>query len=182
MRTHQLFRRIRQRLAKASPASHIRGALLRRKLTSAGILIVHPGKPPVQVVNRGGKIVCENVAFFPGVRLECWRGGCIVIGNGTYLNHDVEIVAEREVRIGRDCKIAWDVIIMDTSQHGIGMEPPVVSPVVIEDNVWIGARAIILPGVTIGVGAVIGAGAVVTRDVPARGIAVGNPARVIRTY
>ena len=182
MRVRQLITQIRERLAKASPAAHLRGALLGRKLTSAGILIVHAGKPRVQIVNRGGKIVCENVAFFPGVRLECLPGGCIVIGNGTYLNHDVEIVAEREVRIGRDCKIAWDVVIMDTSQHGIGTEPPVVRPVVIQDNVWIGARAIILPGVTIGTGAVIGAGAVVTKDVPARGIAVGNPARVIRTY
>lgn len=178
----QLIRQTRTRLAMAPVSAHVRGALLRRKFTSAGILIVQPGKPGVQVINRGGKIICENVAFFPGVRLECLPGGCILIGNGTYLNHDVEIVAEREVRIGRDCKIAWDVIIMDTSQHGIGAEPPTVSPVVIGDNVWIGARAILLPGVTIGDGAVIGAGAVVTKDVPAHGIAAGNPARVIRTY
>lgn len=182
MRVQQLINQIRKRLAIASPAAYVRGALIRRKLTSAGIVIVHAGSPRVQVVNRGGKIVCENVAFFPGVRLECLSGGCIVIGNGTYLNHDVEIVAAREVRIGRDCKISWDVVIMDTSQHGIGDEPPAVRPVVIEDNVWIGARAIILPGVRIGTGAVIGAGAVVTKDVPPRSVAVGNPARVIRSY
>lgn len=178
----QLIRRIRKRLAIAPLSAYVRGVLLRRKLTSAGIIIVQPGKPGVRVVNRGGKILCGNVAFFPGVRLECLPGGCIIIGNGTYLNHDVEIVAEREVRIGRDCKIAWDVVIMDTSQHGIGAEPRAVRPVVIGDNVWIGARAIILPGVTLGEGAVIGAGAVVTKDVPAHGIAVGNPARVVRTY
>jgi acetyltransferase-like isoleucine patch superfamily enzyme len=53
-------------------------------------------------------------------------------------------------------------------------------PVVVEDHVWIGARAIILPGVTLGEGCVIGAGAVVTKDVPPYTIAVGNPARVVR--
>jgi acetyltransferase-like isoleucine patch superfamily enzyme len=177
-----IIRRLRNRWAMAPLAAHVRGALLRRKFTSSGMIIVHSGKPRVQVVNRGGKIICENVAFFPGVRLECLRGGCLFIGNGTYLNHDVEIVAEREVHIGRDCKIAWDVIIMDTSQHGIGAEPATVLPVVIGDNVWIGARAIVLPGVTIGDGAVIGAGAVVTKSVPAHAIAAGNPARVIRVY
>ncbi|WP_305847127.1 DapH/DapD/GlmU-related protein, partial [Zoogloea sp. LCSB751] len=54
-------------------------------------------------------------------------------------------------------------------------------PVTIEDRVWIGGGAILLPGVTIGRRAIIGAGAVVTRDIPADSVAVGNPARVIRT-
>lgn len=53
-------------------------------------------------------------------------------------------------------------------------------PVIIEDNVWIGDKAIILPNVTIGKGSIIGAGAVVTKDIPPYCIAVGNPAKVIR--
>jgi maltose O-acetyltransferase len=53
-------------------------------------------------------------------------------------------------------------------------------PVVIEDDVWLGARVIILPGIRVGHGAVIGAGAIVTKDVPPFAICVGNPARVIR--
>jgi maltose O-acetyltransferase len=56
----------------------------------------------------------------------------------------------------------------------------VAKPVVIEDNAWIGGAAILLPGVRIGRNAVVGAGAVVTRDVPADTVVVGNPARVIR--
>lgn len=51
---------------------------------------------------------------------------------------------------------------------------------IVGDNVWIGNRAIVLPGVTIGDGAVVGAGSVVTRDVPARTVVAGNPARVVR--
>lgn len=178
----RLTAKVKKGLALAPLTAYLRGALLRRKLTSAGVIAVHAGKPRVQVINRSGKIICENVAFFPGVRLECLRGGCIFIGNGTYLNHDTEIIAEREVHIGRDCKIAWDVVIMDTNQHGIGGELAIARPVIIGNNVWIGARAMILPGVTLGDGAIIGAGAVVTRDVPPRGIAAGNPARVLRTY
>jgi maltose O-acetyltransferase len=56
----------------------------------------------------------------------------------------------------------------------------VAKPIVIEENVWIGGSAILLPGVTVGRNAVVGAGAVVTRNVPANTVVVGNPARVIR--
>ncbi len=169
--------RVRTRLRAAPLASYIRGAWLRRHFNRAGVVVVMPGRPGVRVANRGA-IEVENVAFFPGVRLECWRDGRIVIGNGTYLNRNTEIIAAREVRIGRDCMIAWDVVIMDTDQHGIGGAPPAARPVVIGDRVWVGCRAIILKGVTIGDGAVIGAGAIVTRDVPAGAIVTGPAASV----
>jgi acetyltransferase-like isoleucine patch superfamily enzyme len=83
------------------------------------------------------------------------------------------------VTIGRDCKIARDVIIMDTDQHELPGQGLLVSPVVIEDRAWIGARAIILKGVTVGHDAIIAAGAVVTRDVPARAVVGGVPAKVL---
>lgn len=181
MRALTLIARVRHRLTLAPPSSHVRGWLLRRKFTRAGWILVQPGRPGPRILNRGGQIICEHVAFFPGVRLECLKGGRILIGNGTYLNRNTEIIAEREVTIGRDCKIAWDVVIMDTDQHGIGDQPPVVRPVHIGDRVWIGCRAIILKGVTIGEGAVIGAGAIVTKDVPSHAIVTG-PAAVIRGY
>ena len=83
--------------------------------------------------------------------------------------------------IGRDCKIARDVLIMDTDQHPLPGTDLVVAPVVIEDRVWIGARAIVLKGVQIGHDSVVGAGAIVTRSVPPGSIVVGTAARVIRT-
>ncbi len=170
--------RVRYHLSMASPMAYLRGMLLRRKFTRAGILVVHAGRTRVSVVNRGGEIICENISFFEGVRLECLKGGRIFIGNGTYLNHDTEIVAQTEVSIGRHCKIAWDVVIMDTDQHGTGDQPAQARPVRIGDQVWIGCRAIILKGVTIGPGAVIGAGAIVTKDVPAGAIVTGPPAQI----
>ena len=89
------------------------------------------------------------------------------------------VVAWKEVAIGRDCMIGWDVLIMDTDQHplpGRGLDN---RPVRIGDGVWIGARATILKGVTIGDGAIVGACAVVTRDVPA-GAVVTGPSAVTR--
>lgn len=173
--------KIRKRLALAPPSAYLRGFLLRRKFEHAGIVIVQPGRPGVRIENHGGQISCENVAFFPGVRLECFAGARIHIGNGTYLNRNTEIIAAKDVTIGRDCLISWDVLIMDTSQHGVWNEPIVVRPVAIGDHVWIGARAVILPGVAIGDHAIVGAAAVVTRDVPPSTMVAGNPARVIRS-
>lgn len=170
--------RARQRLRKASLASHLRGLWVRRKLARAGIVVVPPGRPGVRVASQGS-IVVENVALYPGVRLECWRGARMTIGNGTYLNRNTEVIAAREVRIGRDCMIAWDVVIMDTDQHGVGGGAAVAKPVIIGDRVWIGCRALILKGVTIGDDAVVGAGAIVTHDVPA-GAVVTGPAATVR--
>src|SRR5205085_10568491 len=117
-----------------------------------------------------------------GVRLECWSGGRIRIGTGTYLNRGVEIVAAGSVTIGRDCKIARDVIIMDTDQHSLPHGELVVRPVDIGDRVWIGARAMVLKGVHVGHDSVIGAGAIVTRSVPPHTTVVGPAAGVLRTH
>ena len=180
MPARTLHKRVVHRLRKHSLLSLLLGLGLRFRFTRAGLIVREPGLPTIKVRNDGGRIEVANCTFYPGVRLECWRGARIVIGNGTYLNRNTEVIAQREVRIGRDCKIAWDVVIMDTDQHGIGGAPPVASPVRIGDRVWIGCRAIVLKGVTIGDDAVIGAGAIVTRDVPAGAVVVGQAARMIR--
>lgn len=174
-----IFRKVYTRLRQGPISAYIWGLLLRRKFTRGGIIVATPGWPKPRVINRGGEIHVENCAFFPGVRLEVWKGGSIFIGNGTYLNRNTEIIAQQEVRIGRDCMIAWDVVIMDTDQHSIDGSPPVAKPVIIGNNVWIGCRAIILKGVQIGDQAVIGAGAIVTHDVPPGGIVTG-PAATLR--
>ena len=175
-----LLRRVIARVRRGGVRGHFLGLLLRLKLPRAGILVVLGGWHLPEIDNRGGRIEVGNCAFFPGVRLECWKGARILIGSGTYLNRNTEIVASHIVTLGRDCKIGRDVIIMDTDQHPVPGVHGALSPVTIEDRVWIGARAIVLKGVTIGHDSIIGAGAIVTRDVPALSIAVGQPARVIK--
>lgn len=170
---------MRRRLRQDGVGPYLLGLLYRRSFQRAGIIGIRGGFPFPSIENRG-RIEVENCAFFSGVRLECWRGALIRIGNGTYLNRNTEIIAARSVVIGRDCKIARDVIIMDTDQHPLPGGKLVAEPVTIEDGVWIGARAIVLKGVTIGHDAVVGAGSVVTKDIPAAAIAVGTPARVLR--
>jgi acetyltransferase-like isoleucine patch superfamily enzyme len=173
--------RATRRLRDHGLSSHLLGLWLRRKFQRAGVLIVRGGWPLPHVDNRGGYIDVGHCAFFSGVRLECWPGATITIGHGTYLNRNTEIVAGQRVTIGRDCKIARDVIIMDTDQHALPFSDLVVKPVEIGDRVWIGSRAIVLKGVIIGDDSIIGAGAVVTKSVPPRSVVVGPAARVIKT-
>jgi acetyltransferase-like isoleucine patch superfamily enzyme len=169
--------KVRRRLEKSGIAAHVLGLWTSQKFQESGIVVVQ-GWWPLPTIDNRGTILVEDCAFFPGVRLECWEEATIRIGNGTYLNRNTEIVAAQSVTIGRDCKIARDVIIMDTDQHALSDGQLRVAPVVIEDRVWVGARAIILKGVRVGHDAVIGAGSVVTRDVPASAIVAGVPARV----
>lgn len=180
MPARTIWQRVRHRLRSHSLLSLLLGLGLRFRFSRAGLLVREPGLPLIRIRNDGGHIEVANCTFYPGVRLECWRGARITIGNGTYLNRNVEIIAQQEVTIGRDCKIAWDVVIMDTDQHGAGDAPAVAKPVRIGDRVWIGCRAIVLKGVTIGDGAVIGAGTIVAKDVPPGAVVAGQEPRVIR--
>ena len=120
------------------------------------------------------------------VRLHAGAGAVVSVGSGTHFNNNVQVFAATGVAIGSRCLIGDAVLIMDADGHGLAPErrhdsagPS--SSVVVEDNVWIGSRAIILKGVTLGEGCVVGAGSVVTRTVPPRTVVAGNPARVIRT-
>lgn len=173
----QLYRRARQ----LGLFSLLRGLYVRRSFSEAGVLSVAAGWPLPKVINKGGQVEIGNCGLFPGVRIECWEGAVVRVGKGTYLNRNAEIVAARSVTVGRDCKIARDVLIMDTDQHPVGPEPMVTKAVEIGDRVWIGSRAIVLKGVTIGHDSVIGAGAIVTKSVPPWSVVVGTAAHVIRS-
>ena len=114
----------------------------------------------------------------------CSYGQNIYIGDHVYLNVLCTILDCNEVHIGHNVMIGPGVQIY-TAAHLLQAEPriqgwEVAKPIVIEENVWLGGGAILLPGVRIGRNAVVGAGAVVPKSVPANTIVVGNPARVIR--
>ncbi len=108
--------------------------------------------------------------------------GKISIGNNVLIMNGVRISSASEISIGDNCMLANYCYIMDSDWHDIYDRSKMVGksePVVLENNVWIGDSAIICKGVKIGENSVIGAGSVVTCDIPANVIAAGNPARVV---
>jgi carbonic anhydrase/acetyltransferase-like protein (isoleucine patch superfamily) len=131
-----------------------------------------------------------GVSLDRGVTLLCvgpsGKTPKIVIGGGTYINRNTVLDAAASLVIGRQCAIGPGCYLTD-HDHGFAPDAPPLSlplvsePTRLEDRVWLGANVVVLKGVTIGTGSVIGAGSVVTRDVPPGCVAVGNPARVIRT-
>ncbi len=157
------------------------GWFVGRHFTHCEAVIWAGGWPPPSVRNRG-RLTTSVCILWAGVRIEVAPGADLRIGRGTYLNRNTRIVCHNSISIGERCQIAYDALIMDTDEHFVPGQTRATKPVTIGDGVWIGARAILLKGVTLGDGAIIGAGSVVTHDVPSRSIAVGQPARVIRTY
>ncbi|MEZ8228213.1 sugar O-acetyltransferase [Vibrio splendidus] len=106
------------------------------------------------------------------------------LGDNVYVNFNLTLVDDTDVFIGDNVMIAPNVTIA-TGTHPISPELRLKAaqfnvPVRIGNNVWLGAHTVVLPGVTIGENSVIGAGSIVTKDIPANVVAVGNPCRVVR--
>jgi maltose O-acetyltransferase len=127
--------------------------------------------------------VGDGVVVKPPFR--CDYGSQISIGARTFVNYGCVVLDVVPVRIGADCQVASNVQLL-AATHPVEPEPrregwEYGEPITIGDNVWLGGGVIVCPGVTIGEDSVVGAGAVVTRDLPPRVVAAGNPARVLRT-
>jgi maltose O-acetyltransferase len=126
--------------------------------------------------------VGEGVVVEPPFR--CDYGARISIGAGTFVNYDCVMLDVAPIEIGAACQIATRVQLV-TAAHPIDPGPRRAgwergAPIVIADNVWLGAGVIVCPGVTIGEDTVVGAGAVVTRDLPPGVVATGAPAKPTR--
>lgn len=140
------------------------------------------GKPRIENLGRmevGRDILLRSV----NVPVELCTGpeGVLRIGDGVRLNYGVSVAAQREVVIGHRARIGPYVMIVDSDFHDpyLRSRRPEGRPVVIEDDVWIGAKASVLRGVRVGRGAIVGTGAVVTRDVEPFAVVAGVPARVV---
>jgi acetyltransferase-like isoleucine patch superfamily enzyme len=124
------------------------------------------------------------------------EGASLTLGDRTFVGKSTIAIASR-VGIGNDVLMAWGCTIVDHDSHALRFSDRrddvsnwylgikdwsrvEIEPVIIQDRVWIGLNAIILKGVTIGEGAVVAAGSVVTKDVPPYVVVAGNPARVVR--
>jgi maltose O-acetyltransferase len=139
-----------------------------------------------RVENNGGTIVIGDRVLIDGrtvlVELVAHEKGHLAIGSSTFINYGTSISAHESVEIGSGCLIGNYTLIMDNDYHDMRnhLLPGASAPIVIEDRVWLGARVTVLKGVRIGENSVIGAGSVVTKDIPAGVFAAGSPARVIR--
>lgn len=134
-----------------------------------------------------GRLRLEAYDCHNGVRFE----PKIIIGDNVGINFDCHIACINKIQIGNGVLIASKVFITDhfhgeITYGGISLPPAhrklfSRGPVIIQDNVWVGEGVVIMPGVTIGRNSIIGANAVVTRDVPDNVVVGGNPARIIKS-
>jgi acetyltransferase-like isoleucine patch superfamily enzyme len=163
------------------------------------------GRARAALLRLRGMRIAEKSWFGPGVRVRrpwCVEAGSrvevehgvflkivdddarVVIGNSVFIGTGCEIDAAQSVSIGAHTLLAPGVFITDHAHRAargvlLDQQGHDCAPVMIGEDVWIGAHAVVLQGVTIGNGAIVGAGAVVTRSVPANAIAAGVPAQVI---
>lgn len=162
-------------------------------------------KPPndgtIAVETRGYKnceSVCGEDGKFLGKVLFENDDARVIIGSRVFIGGGTLLIAAQEIDIGDDVLIAWGVTIVDHNAHSISFSKRkddlsnfrlgrskvwndvTIAPVRICDKAWIGFNSIVLKGVTIGEGAVVGAGSVVSSDVPPWVVVAGNPARIVR--
>ncbi len=124
----------------------------------------------------------ENIIVEPS--FYCDYGYNIEVGENFYMNHNCvildcnKVVFGDNVLVGPNCSFYTPLHPMDAETRNTGVEKAL--PITVGNNVWFGGSVTVLPGVTIGDNAVIGAGSVVTKDIPANTLAVGNPCKVVR--
>lgn len=163
-------------------AYYLRGLAYRHHFEACGWIQV---RGRIYIRKKHARIRAGRCVFWKGVKLDLegrspGSPALLQIGDFTTIGDRTEIHAAQRVSIGSRCRIAWDCVILDRNYHGISGSPEKIEPVEIEDDVWLGCRVIVLPGVRIGRGSVVGAGSVVTRSVDPYSVVAGNPARLIR--
>lgn len=138
-----------------------------------------PAEPTQLIIKPDGQLHLNGrFDVYSGCTIGIQSGAKLTLGSG-FANRSSWISCGHEITIGEQVFIADQVIIRDWDGHTI-VGRPNAAPITIGNQVWIGMRSMILKGVTIGDGAVIAAGAVVVKDVPAGSVVAGNPAKVVK--
>jgi tetrahydrodipicolinate N-acetyltransferase len=164
------------------------GSESRINLTPGSFLLLgfaNFGPPPcvLQLGFNAQLSISGTVNVGRGSRVYINDRGHLEIGNRSYINDCSVITCFDRIHIGSNCAVSWNTNILDTNIHELvvqGTPRPRSQSIYIGDRVWVGTGAIVLPGVTVGDGAVIAAGSVVKSDVPPNAVVAGNPARVVR--
>lgn len=133
-------------------------------------------------------IINGNTQIMKGCFIEIMRGAVFELGARTSFNEQTRIKVSKRLYVGNDSIFAYKSFIIDSDVHKIAKKGDlekitandITKEIIVEDHVWIGTNVIILKGVKIGSGSVIGAGSVVTKDIPKNVLAAGNPCRVIK--
>lgn len=160
-------------------ADHVRAQELTEAYNATGI---HERARRTEILRELLGSLGEDSAIRPPLRVD--YGSQIRVGSGVFVNFGLIALDVVDITIGDDVQIGPNVQLL-TPLHpleaGLRREKwENAAPITIGDNVWLGGGVIVCPGVSIGANTVVGAGSVVTRDLPAGVLAVGNPARVVR--
>ena len=150
-----------------------------RKVSKVGRRARVIGRP---VVDASDLEIGDDFKIWSAHRTTLVSGwGRLRIGDRVFINVGTTVLSVVEIVIGDDVAMANEVYVMDSNSHGVEGRPAVEAPVRIGAGTWLGARSMVMPGVTIGKRVLVAAGAVVTRDVPDDVLVAGNPARVVRS-
>jgi acetyltransferase-like isoleucine patch superfamily enzyme len=162
--------------------NYLKTRIYLRRVSKMGRIVFTKRRPDIE--NQGYLELGNVVRIWSNVnrcRLAVKRGGKLIIGDNVRLNGPI-ISASNEIRIGNNCRIAPQVYLMDGDFHAVEdrLAAGKSRPIIIEDDAWLATRCMILKGVTIGKGAVVAAGSVVTKDVPPYTMVAGIPAKPVK--
>lgn len=139
------------------------------------------GRPSILTLGKDSRVIVRgSFDFYYGADVQLFDGAVLTLGD-SFINSDCKVRCHDSITIGDGCAISHDFTVMDSNAHILNGSRGT-APVVIGDHVWIGTRVTVLPGVNIGDGAVVAAGALVTKDVPAGALVGGVPAKVIHEH
>ena len=134
----------------------------------------------LHISEKASLIVTNSFHIYSGARVYVNKNSTLILGSG-YINNNLNLTCFEKIEIGHNVAISSNVTIRDSDSHTVSTSSQFMTqPIKIGHNVWIGVNVTILKGVEIGDGTVIAAGAVVNKSVPARCLAGGVPAKVIR--
>jgi tetrahydrodipicolinate N-acetyltransferase len=157
--------------------------IMHRELGTEGLSPRGWGKTVLRLGPRATLRTKGWVILEEGAQVVIGADGEVELGGRNHLSTNAQILCREKIVLDRDAGMAPSALLMDSDHHAVAVESierPETEAIHLGENVWIAIRAIVLKGVHVGDGAIVGAGAIVTKDVPARSLVAGVPAKVIR--